>query len=143
MMAVEYSAPLVQTVADNGNILFTASNPRFGVRSVNWREGAGIISLAGASGQCRAQYLADFTANIAVAEGGTVGPISVALSLGGEPLPASTAIVTPAAVGDFWNVRVQALVDTRCGCCEQISVRNTSGTPIDVQNAVLIVERKA
>ena len=143
MMAVEYSAPLVQTVADNGNILFTASNPRFGVRSINWREGAGIISLAGASGQCRAQYLVDFSANIAVAAGGTVGPISVALSLGGEPLPASTAIVTPAAVGDFWNVRVQALVDARCGCCEQISVRNTSGTPIDVQNAVLIVERKA
>jgi hypothetical protein len=143
MMAVEYSAPLVQTVADNGNILFTASNPRFGVRSINWREGAGIISLSGACGQCRAQYLVDFTANIAVAAGGTVGPISVALSLGGEPLPASTAIVTPAAVGDFWNVRVQALVDARCGCCEQISVRNTSGTPIDVQNAVLIVERKA
>lgn len=142
-MAVEYSAPLAQTVAANSNILFTASNPRFGVRSVNWREGAGIISLAGASGQCRAQYLVDFTANIAVAAGGTVGPISVALSLGGEPLPASTAIVTPAAVGGFWNVRVQALVDARCGCCEQISVRNTSGTSIDVQNAVLIVERKA
>lgn len=142
-MAVEYSAPLLQTVVPNGNILFTASNPRCGVRSINWREGSGIINVNGASDQCRAQYIAEFTANIAVAEGGTVGPISVALSLGGEPLPASTAIVTPAAVGDFFNVHVQALVDARCGCCAQISVRNTSDTAIDVQNATLIVERKA
>lgn len=142
-MAVEYSAPALQTVAPNGNILFTASNPRYGVRSVNWREGAGIVELSGASCQCRAQYIVEFTANIAVAAGGTVGPISIALSIGGEPLAASTAIVTPAAIGDYWNVHVQALVDARCGCCERISVRNTSATTIDVQNANLIVERKA
>lgn len=143
MMAVEYSAPLVQTVAENGNILFTASNPRCGVRSINWREGSGIVDLSGASHQCRAQYIAEFTANIAVAAGGTVGPISVALAIDGESLSASTAIVTPAAVGNFFNVHVQALVDVRCGCCARISIRNTSATAIDVQNATLIVERKA
>lgn len=142
-MAVELTAPALQTVTENGNILFTASNPRCGVRSINWREGSGIVDLSGASHQCRAQYIVEFTANIAVAEGGTVGPISVALALGGEPLLSSTAIVTPAAIGDFWNVHVQALVDARCGCCEQVSVRNTSATAIDVQNANLIVERKA
>ncbi|MBQ7930543.1 MAG: hypothetical protein IJ334_05955 [Clostridia bacterium] len=142
-MAVELTAPVLQTVAENGNILFTAINPRCGVRSISWREGSGIVDLSGATRQCRAQYIVEFTANIAVAESGTVGPISVALALGGEPLLASTAIATPAAIGDFWNVHVQALVDARCGCCEQVSVRNTSATAIDVQNASLIVERKA
>lgn len=42
---------------------------------------------------------APFGGNIAIATGGTVTPISVAIAINGEPLPATTMTVTPAAVG--------------------------------------------
>ena len=42
--------------------------------------------------------------NIAIPTGGAVSPISIALSVSGEPLASATAIVTPAAVEDYFNV---------------------------------------
>ena len=51
------------------------------------REGSGLVTLRGlTSGQCRARFKVSFGGNIAIPTGGTVGPISVALAVGGEPL---------------------------------------------------------
>ena len=85
-----------------------------------------------------------FDANIAVADGGTVGEISVSLVIDGEPVGNAVAIVTPAAVGDFFNVSISTFVDIPCGCCASVAVENTStGTAIDVQNANIIFDRVA
>ena len=88
-------------------------------------------------------------ANIAVPTGGTVGGISVALALNGEPLQTSRAMVTPAAVENWFNVTSTAIITVPAGCCTTVSVENTSegadgtGVTIEVQNANLTVSRIA
>lgn len=143
-MAAEYSYPLLQTVEADANILFLE-----GVRAcrkgyVQHLDNSGIFTLRGVTNQCRASYKVQFNANIAIATGGTVEPISVALAINGEPLANATAIVTPAAVGDFFNVSLATFVNVPCGCCLTVSIRNTSDTTaIDVTNANVIIDRVA
>ena len=90
-----------------------------------------------------------FGGNVAIAAGGTVAPISVAIAIDGEPLPSTTMTVTPAAVGDFFNVSSTVFIDVPFGCCVTIAVENTSTTaagvaiPIDVIAASLTIERDA
>lgn len=148
-MAVELTAPAVQTVQYGGNVLFTDSPVRCSRGYVVHRDGAGIITLRGANCQCKARYKVTFGGNIAIAEGRTVAPISVAIAIDSEPLSSTTMIVTPAAVGDFFNVSSTVFVDVPCGCCVTIAVENTSTTdagvtiPIDVVNANILIERVA
>ena len=147
-MAVELTAPAVQTVQYGGNVLFTDTAVGCNRGYVVHREGAGVVTLRGIRCQ-RARYKVNFGGNIAIAEGGTVAPISVAIAINGEPLPATTMTVTPAAVGDFFNVSRTTFIDVPCGCCVTIAVENVSLTaagaaiPIDVQNANLVIERVA
>ena len=93
-----------------------------------------------------------FNGNIAVPEGGTAGPISVAVAIDGEPVPTSEAIVTPTVADSYFNVTSTAIVTVPRGCCFNISVENTSESatpattpapPINVQNANLVVTRIA
>ena len=80
-------------------------------------------------------------ANIAIPTGGTVGAISVAITIDGATIPSSTMTVTPAAVEQFFNVSRAINAGVFAGCCESISVRNTSDQPILVQNANIIISR--
>jgi hypothetical protein len=85
-----------------------------------------------------------FNANIAIATGGTVEPISVALTQNGEVLRNAVATVTPAAIGDFFNVGLETFIELPCGCCDTITVRNISETTaIDVINANIVIDRVA
>jgi hypothetical protein len=84
-----------------------------------------------------------FGGNIAIPTGGTVGPISVAIAIDGEPVTSTKMIVTPAAVEEFFNVNRDVNIDVPAGCCVQVSVENTSTGDILVENANLIVERVA
>lgn len=138
----EYTYVALQTVAAGQNVLFTET-PVEGGGSVYHREGSGVVSLRGNTNQCRARYKVSFGGNIAIPTGGTVEAISIALSLEGEPLASATAIVTPAAVEEFFNVFVALFVDVPRGCCVSVAVENTSTQAINVQNANLIVERVA
>lgn len=143
-MAVEYSYPLLQTVAEDENILFLDGNRACKKGLISHRSGAGIFRLKGANNGCKAIYRVQFNANIAVATGGTVAPISVALQEDGETLTNAIATVTPAAVGDFFNVNLSTFIVIPCGCCVTISVENISdGTAIDVTNANIIIDRVA
>ena len=148
-MAVELTAPAVQTIQFGGNVLFTDSPVRCSRGYVVHRDGAGIITLRGVNCQCRARYKLTFGGNIAIAAGETVAPISVAIAIDGEPLPSTTMTVTPAAVGDFFSVSRTVFVDVPCGCCLTIAVENTSTTaagvaiPIDVIATSLTIERVA
>lgn len=142
-MAVEYTANAVQTVAANQNVLFTDEPIPCCKGYVLHRDGAGIITLKGVTNQCRARYLVTFSGNIAVATGGTVGAISLAITINGEPVNTTTMTVTPAAVGNFFNVATSVFIDVPKCCCYTIAVENISATPVDVQNANIIIDRVA
>lgn len=140
---MEITANTVQSVAANSNVLFT-NTAVSGSPCIMHRSGSGLVTLRGLTNtQCRARFRVTFGANIAVPTGGTVGAISLAISINGEPVPTSSMITTPAAVEEFNNVSASLFIDIPKGCCQQISVENTSDITIDVQNANLIVERVA
>lgn len=143
-MAAEYSYPLVQTVAEDENVIFLDGERACKKGYITHRSGAGSFRLKGAGNSCKTVYRVTFNANIAVAEGGTVGAISVALQEDGETLQNAVATVTPAAIGDFFNVSLTTFVVIPCGCCVTVSVENISdGTAIDVSNANIIFDRVA
>ena len=117
-------------------------------RYVLHRAESGIVTLRGIVNNpqsCFARYQCTFNGNIAVPTGETVGPISIALSISGEPILTSQAIVTPAAVENYFNVTSTAFITVPRGCCFNVSVENTSAgaIPINIQNANLVVTRVA
>lgn len=136
----EFTNVTVQQIAANGNAVFNET-PICGSNCIVHREGSGIVTLRGITNQRRARYFVIFGGNIAVAPGGTAGPISIAIAVEGEALGSATATVTPAAVSDEFNVSAVAYVDVPCGCCVTISVKNISTQTIELQNANLIVTR--
>ena len=140
----EYSAIAAQTVAVDENILFNNGTRACRKGFIQHRDDSGIFFLKGSSNGCRAVYRVTFNGNIAIASGGTVEPISVALTINGEALGNATATVTPAAIGDFFNVSITTFVEIPCGCCVTVSVKNVSDTTaIDVTNANIIFDRVA
>ena len=139
---MEIIANAVQTVQANQNVYFTAT-VICGNGSISHRDDSGLVTLRGVTNQCRARFMVTFGGNIAVPTGGTVGPISLAIAIEGEPVPATTMIVTPAAVEQFFNVKSSVFIDVPRGCCTRFSVENTSDEAIVVQNANLIITREA
>lgn len=146
----EYLANAVQPVSLNDPVLFTASIPCT-KGYVYHEDETGIFILRGITPNCFARYQVTFNGNIAIPEGGTVGPIAVAIAVNGEPRPTSRAIYTPAAVDEYGNVTSTAIVTVPRGCCFSLSVRAVSAvdpteTPapsINVQNANLVINRVA
>lgn len=138
----EFTNVELQTVALGGNVIFDET-PICSTRCITHREGSGIVRLNGAYGNGRARFLVSFSGNIQIPTGGTVGEISVAIAVDGEPLLATQMIVTPAAVENFFNVSAQTYIDVPCNCCVTVAVENTSAQAIEVQNANLIVVRTA
>lgn len=149
-MAEYLAQPGVQTALNATPIPFYASIPCT-KRYILHEDGTGIFILRGITNNCSARYLVKFTGNIAVPEGGTAGPIAVALTVNGEPVLATRAIVTPAAVGDFFNVAVEKEITIPQGCCfnvaiEPVSAYNDTTAPapaIDYQNARIGITRTA
>ena len=138
----EFTNSAIVTVAAVQNVPFTeeanTSKP-----CIVHREGAGLVTLRGLTNQCRAKFKVAFGANIAIPDGGTVGAITAAISINGESLTASTATVTPAAVENFFNIYVSAVVDVPRGCCVTVAAKNTSTQPVLFANSNFIVERVA
>ena len=147
-MAVELTANAVQTVQYGQNVLFTDTPVRCNKGYVVHRDGSGIVTLRGITcGNCFARYQVTFGGNIAAV--GAVEPISLAIAIDGEPITSTTMTITPAAVGEFFNVGRTTFVDVPRGCCVTIAVENVSITdtgtpvPIEVENANLVIERVA
>lgn len=139
---MELTANALQTVATNQNVLFTDVAVR-GNCSIVHRDGSGLVTLRGITDQCRARFKVTFGANVAIPTGGTVAPITLAISVAGEAIGPTTMISTPAAVEEFNNVFSAIYIDVPANCCSTISVKNIGEDDIDVQNANLIVERVA
>ena len=147
----EYLANAVQEVALNQPAIFDASIPcRKGY--VYHEDGTGVFILRGITQNCAARYQVTFNGNIAVPEGGTAGAIAVALSVNGEPRQTSRAIVTPAAVEEYFNVTSTAIITVPRGCCFSVSLwavpatEDPTVTPapvISLQNANLEITRIA
>ena len=141
----------VQAVSLNQAAVFNASIP-CNRGNVFHADGTGNFILRGNTPNCFARYQVTYNGNIALPEGGTVGAIAVALSVNGETRPTSRAIVTPAAVEDYFNVTSTAIITVPRGCCFSMSVRAVSGvtdptdTPapsINVINSNLVINRVA
>lgn len=158
----EFTNNPVQVVQPNQQVLL---NTTIGCTKgyVIHREGSGIVTLRGivnCPNACFARYKVTFNGNIAIPNGGTVSPISIAIAIDGEPVLTSKAIFTPADAADatdtdnnYGNVTSTAIVTVPKGCCFNVSVENTSVVPatpagsnapaINVKNANLTVERIA
>lgn len=146
----EWSGNNLQTVNPGETVIFT-ENPvpcRRGL--IRHRDDTGNFLLVGyvprqfgcrCNRQDSANYLVDFGANIAIPTGGTVGAISLAITIDGATIPTSTMTVTPAAVEEFFNVSRAINAAVFSGCCQALAVRNTSDQPILVQNANIIISR--
>lgn len=145
-------ANAIQPVSLNQPVLFDASIPCT-KGCVYHEDGTGIFILRGVTSNCFARYQVTFNGNIALpAEVTTVGPIAVAIAVNGEPRSTSRAIVTPAAVDEYFNVTSTALVTVPRGCCFTLSVRSVPATEdptvtpapvISLQNANLVINRVA
>ena len=147
----EYLANDSQAIALNQPAIFEASIPCT-KGYVYHEDGTGIFILRGITQNSFARYQVTFNGNIALPEGGTPGPIAIALAINGEPRPTSRAIITPAAAEEYGNVTATALVTVPRGCCFTLSVRNVPATEdatatpapvIDLQNANLVINRVA
>lgn len=140
---MEITANAVQTVTENGNVIFTNTSVA-GSSCIVYRQGSGLVTLRGlTNGQCRARFRVTFGGNVAIPTGGTVGSVTVAIGINGEPVQTSEMIVTPAAVNEYFNVYRSMFLDVPRGCCSQVSVENLTGGSILVQNANLTIERVA
>lgn len=148
----EYLANAVQNVALNAPIIFTASLPC--PRGYVYHEDeTGNFILRGITNNCFARYQITFNGNIAIPEGGAITPIAVAITVNGEPRLTSRAIVTPAAVDDYFNVTSTAIITVPKGCCFSVGVEYVDATTddatvvptplIQVQNANMTVNRIA
>ena len=160
----EYTNPGILTVAAGQNVPLTSA----AVNSkpcIVYRDGAGIVTLRGLTNQCKARFRVGFGGNIAVPTGGTVEAITAALilyaaftlllavwvfrdarrrdflAINGEPLNSAAATVTPAAVENYFNIYVSAIVEVPRGCCLTVAMENTSRQAISVANANMTVDR--
>lgn len=156
----EFAYNPLQIVEPNQNVILNTVIP-CNKGYVYHRNQSGIVTLRGVvncPNACFARYQVTFNGNIAIAEGSTVGPISVAVSIDGEPVQTSRAVVTPAATAEaapslanYFNVTSTAVITVPKGCCASVAVENTSGPAapggvapeINVINANLTVSRIA
>lgn len=152
----EYLANDVQQVNLNEAAIFTASIP-CNKGYIYHEDETGNFILRGITNNCFARYQVTFNGNIALPSTGTAGPIAVGLTVNGEVRPTSRAIVTPAAVNQYFNVTCAAIITVPKGCCFNVALRSitpalstddpaavvTPAPAIVMQNANLIITRIA
>ena len=141
----EFVENAVQLVESGQNVLLEDSIPCNKGYVLN-RNGSGIITLRGiVNNPCArfARYHVAFNGNIAVPTTGTAGEISLAIAIDGEAVQTSRARVTPTVTDAYFNVTSVANITVPAGCCLIISIENTSGVDINVQNANLTIDRTA
>lgn len=148
----EYSSNAIQTVNPGETVVFTENPVPCERGFVRHRDGTGEFLLRGwipnrrtcgclCNADATANFFVDFGANIAIPEDGTAGEISLAFTLDGTTIPATTMIVTPTAVNQYFNVSRAADAGVWKNCCQSFAIRNTSTQPILVQNANIVFTR--
>lgn len=91
----------------------------------------GIFNLNGNTFNRFARYNVSIQGNIQIPTGGAVTPIAVGIVLNGAIIPESVAIITPAAVGEYWHISTETSITVPCGCCVTVSGAYVDGTEDD------------
>lgn len=142
-MAAEYGAQ-AQTLAPGESVVFTLAPVPCNRGLIYHRPGSGLFRLASAASmgirrRCccaprpTANYSVIFHASIALAEGGTPGPISLALYVDDQEDIYTEMITEAAAVGEFQTVSAATVVSVPAICtCASFSVRNSGDQTIDL-----------
>lgn len=136
----EFTNANIVSVAAGQNVPLTETAVT-GKPCIVHREGAGIVTLRGLTQQCKARFKVSFGANIAIPTGGTVEAITAALVINSEALNSATATVTPAAVENYFNIYVSAIVEVPKGCCVTVAMKNTSAQAVSFANSNMTVDR--
>ena len=145
----EYTYNPVQLIEPGQNVILNDNIP-CNKGYVLHRQESGLVILRGITNNCFARYQVTVNGNIALPEdAAAVVPISISLAIDGEPVQTSRAIVTPAAVDEYFNVTSTAIITVPKGCCFTVAVENTSSVvdgvapAINIQNANVTVSRLA
>ncbi len=150
----EWTSVAAQTVNPGESIVFTENPVPCTLGLILHRDDSGAFLAKGISavnqilgrGCCCGNnkvvnYNVAFGANVAVPTGETVGPITVAIAVDGNTIAGTEMEVTPAAVEEFSNISRESSIPIWKGCCQTISVRNTSPIPILVENANIVIRQ--
>ena len=142
----EYRYNAVQTVPAGGTVIF--SNDFFPCNKglIIHQNDSGLFQVRGIVNNPCAEYgklKINFGANVAIPTGGTVGAVTLAITVNGVTEPATTMITTPAAVEEFNNVNREVEIPIPRGCCQNVAVTNTSTQDIEIQNAIIDLDRIA
>jgi hypothetical protein len=91
----------------------------------------GVLNLKGNTPNKFARYEVTLQGNVQIPTGGAVTPIALGIALNGAAIPESVAIVTPAAVEDYWHINTTVTIAVPCGCCLTVSGVYVDGTEDD------------
>lgn len=145
----EYRYNAVQTIPAGSTVIFSNSFFPCTKGLIVHQNDSGLFQVKGIVNNPCAEYgklKINFGANVAIPTGGTVGvdnPITLAITVNGVTEPATTMISTPAAVEEFNNVSREVEIPIPRGCCQNVAITNTSGQAIEVQNAIIDLDRIA
>lgn len=145
----EYRYNAIQTIPAGATAIF--SNDFFPCNKglIVHQNDSGLFQVRGIVNNPCAEYgklKINFSANVAVPTGGTVGaatPITVAITVNGVTEPATTMISTPAAVLEYNNISREVEIPIPRGCCQNVAITNTSDQDINMQNAIIDLDRIA
>lgn len=110
-----------QTIAPGGTATFNVVILSGGC-GMSHRANSGIINIR----KCGA-YKVTFSGNVS---GTAAGPVQLAVALDGEALAETTMISTVTTAGDLENVSSTTAVRVCCGCCVQLTVKNTGASDV-------------
>ena len=147
----EYAGSGVQTVQPGGFVVFDTEIVPCEMGLIQHTNGTPIFSVSGwrpnnSNGCCCNRnkptlYKVMLDMNVALSEGATVAPITVAIAVDGVSLPISEMDSSPAAVSEFNHVGRQFSLPILRGCCQTVAVQNTSVQPIDVKYPIIDLTR--
>lgn len=147
----EYSANAVQTVQPSGFAVFTATVVRCNMGLIQHSDETPIFSLRGWKPSnyppccCRNNnqvlYKTNVNMNVALSEGATVAPITVAITIDGVAYPLSEMDSTPAAAQEFNHIGTDLSIPILNGCCQTVAIQNTGTQPIDIKNLIIDFDR--
>lgn len=127
----------IQTVAVGQRVLFDRTVTHTGCAERHRAE-SGTITLVKPG-----KYKVFFSANITVPTGSTPTEVALDLIQDGDILSGTVMRATPAAVGEYFNVSTERIVDVYCGQSTTISVANAGIIPVTVDNPNIIIVRVA
>lgn len=106
----------------------------------------GVLTLRGRTSNKFARYIVKAQGNVSIPTGGAVTPLAIGITINGNVIPESVAIVTPAAVGEYWHINTSIPITVPAGCCVSVSAVYVDATEDDATTTPtpsILVRRKA